>query len=339
MSNQPKNINPHYERKALKSYTLEECITGLTEDRKILSYLISKSESSRTQDIEFVQNILSKVSASPKTRRVAISGSPGVGKSTFINSYASILARAGFSVAVLPVDPSSQISKGSILGDKTRMEDLISLEQVYVKPMASALVLGGVAPGTLVARMLCERAGFDYVLIETVGVGQSEVEVRHLVDCFLLLLQPAGGDALQGIKRGIMEIADILIVTKADGELLPQAKLSLKEYKNIISLLQSNNYGWKAKAKLYSSVTQHEGMEVPEMVDAYFDYMSQEGKLSDLRLAQERRYVLEKANDLILERAKSGENISTAYKALEENIKTATNNPIAALLEFKKAIN
>ena len=215
MSNIPSNINPRFKRTPIKFFTLEECIENIS-DYKILSYLISKSESRLVSDNQFVAHVISQTESTKLTKRIAVSGSPGVGKSTFINSLGKQLLEKGNSIAVLPVDPSSHVSKGSILGDKTRMDDLIHSDKVFIKPMASSLSLGGVAPASQMASLLCERAGFDYVFIETVGVGQSEYEVAGMVDFFMVLMLPNAGDELQGIKKGIMELADALIINNAN---------------------------------------------------------------------------------------------------------------------------
>jgi len=332
-----KNINPGFERYEYKRYSLDECIDGISTDRQVLSFLISKAESSNEEDIQFIQKVLSKTTASKVSKRIAVSGSPGVGKSTFINSYGKLLADQGKRIAILPVDPTSNLSKGSILGDKTRMDKLIGNPQVYVKPMASALALGGVAPSTMISQMLCERAGFDYTVIETVGVGQSEYEVRNFVDCFILLLQPGGGDELQGIKRGIMEMADILVVNKADGDLEQQAKLSLKAYQSTLSLMHPNDYGWSTKTILYSSLMDHDGMDLPKTLDNYFSYMIEQGSISKLRMKQNRYYVLDQAKGILLSLMKSRKEVSEALATLEQEVSSGQINPVSALLRFKEA--
>ena len=209
----PKHINPSYQRLVTKKYSLQECHDLIKTDSQVLSHLISKAESTLEEDRKFLEIIYDKVPRKSDTKRIAITGAPGVGKSSFLNSYCKELIARGNKVAILPVDPTSYTTKGSILGDKTRMDALVGLKDVYIKPMASALALGGVAPATAAAICLCEMADYDYIFVETVGVGQSEYEVRGLVDLFILLLQPGGGDELQGIKRGIMEMADCLLYT------------------------------------------------------------------------------------------------------------------------------
>jgi LAO/AO transport system kinase len=197
----------------------------------------------------------SKSSLQPKTNlRIGISGPPGVGKSTFIEAFGMFLIeRLGLSVAVLSIDPSSQISGGSILGDKTRMDRLSNHEKAFVRPSPSRCTLGGVAQDTAEALILCEGAGYDIVIVETVGVGQSEVTVSQTVDFLMLLVSPGGGDDLQGIKRGIMELADLLVVNKADGDLLAQAKRTKSDYAHAVKLLRSYNPLWPTRVMLSST--------------------------------------------------------------------------------------
>jgi len=268
-----KHINPRYHKAPSKSFTAEEAIAGLGSDTQILSQLISKAESNLPEDRQLIIKVILGLDNNKSCRRIAVTGAPGVGKSSFLNSYCNYLAQQGKMVAILPVDPSSYKSKGSILGDKTRMDNLVGNEKVFVKPMASALELGGVAPATAVAIALCERAGFDYVFVETVGVGQSEYVVRNLVDLFLLLLQPGGGDDLQGIKRGIMEMADLILITKADGELLQVAKESRIQYTNALKFMMHNKYGWKVKLALYSIEEMKYNEVVSQMISDYYETM------------------------------------------------------------------
>jgi len=319
MTHSDSNINPAFQRTPQVEYTVDQCIVGI-QDYKILSFLISKSESQLQVDQDFVEQVVSQLETNKFTKRIAISGAPGVGKSTFINSLGQALVKNGNSIAILPVDPSSHISRGSILGDKTRMEDLVNLDHVFIKPMASSLALGGVAPATELATSLCAYAGFDYVFIETVGVGQSEYEVRHLVDLFLLLLQPGGGDDLQGIKRGIMEMADILIVTKADGELKTKADHSFKEYGNALKLMLANNLGWKTKIKKYSSVSGEGLTNLLDCLDQYFSFLNKENRLDTLRNTQQ-EYLFNKLYEkMIVNHFNSKDNLQKQILELKEKL-------------------
>lgn len=209
-------------------------------DRIILSRAITLCESTRPDDRKLAEELLSTVTASGATSiRLGITGSPGVGKSTFINSFGEFLLRKGHRLAVLAIDPSSGMTRGSILGDKTRMDRLVGKEGAYVRPSPSGGTLGGVASKTREAMLLCEAAGFDWILVETVGVGQSETTVRQLVDLFMLLLLPNAGDDLQGIKKGVVEMADLLIINKADGDAIGAAKRSATLYSQAIRLFSS----------------------------------------------------------------------------------------------------
>ncbi len=223
--------------------------------------------------------------------RLGISGTPGVGKSTFIEALGLSLIEAGLTVAVLAVDPSSPLSGGSILGDKTRMEELGRKEQAFIRPSPSAGALGGVARRTREAMLLCEAAGFDVVIVETVGVGQSEVEVASMVDTFLLLLQPASGDALQGVKRGVLELADLAVVNKADGVLLQAAERTRQQYELGLALIRPTVPGWKTPVRTVSALEQQGLPAVWADVNAHRQIQEEQGLLADKRAAQAERWM------------------------------------------------
>ena len=223
----------------VKTLDIAELAAGVVRgDRRALARAITLVESGRTDHRVDALALLDILGTSKQALRVGLSGTPGVGKSTFIESFGMMLTGQGLRVAVLAVDPSSARSGGSILGDKTRLDRLARDPLAYIRPSPSQTQLGGVARRTREAVALCEAAGFDIVLIETVGVGQSETVVAHMADLFLLLLAPAGGDELQGVKRGIMEIADIILVNKADGELKSQAMRTCADYAGALRLLR-----------------------------------------------------------------------------------------------------
>jgi LAO/AO transport system kinase len=207
-------------------------------DRRALARAITLVESARPDHRDQALALLAALRPGPEALRIGLSGTPGVGKSTFIEAFGLMLTGQGLKVAVLAVDPSSARSGGSILGDKTRMERLSRDARAFIRPSPSQTQLGGVARRTREAVALCEAAGFDVVLIETVGVGQSETMVAELSDLFLLLLAPAGGDELQGVKRGIMEMADLILVNKADGDLKPAALRTVADYSGALQLLR-----------------------------------------------------------------------------------------------------
>ncbi|MCX6146921.1 MAG: methylmalonyl Co-A mutase-associated GTPase MeaB [Candidatus Kapabacteria bacterium] len=226
-----------------------------TGDITSLSKAITLVESSKSNHQALALNLLSKLSPNKnKTFRIGISGSPGVGKSTFIDTFGEMLCSLGHKVAVLAVDPSSEISKGAILGDKTRMENLSKNPRAFIRPSASGGTLGGVAKRTRETVTLCETAGFDVMLIETVGVGQSEIVVKSLVDFFLLLVQSGSGDELQGIKKGIVEIADTLVVTKDDGTNQNIVRITKAEYENALHYLSPINDFWFPKVLTCSAI-------------------------------------------------------------------------------------
>lgn len=232
-------------------------------ERRALARAITLIESARADHREQAVALLEAVKgAGRQALRIGLSGTPGVGKSTFIEAFGMMLTGQDLRVAVLAVDPSSTRSGGSILGDKTRMELLSRDPNAFIRPSPSQTALGGVARRTREAVMLCEAAGYDVVLIETVGVGQSETMVAEMSDLFVLLLAPAGGDELQGVKRGIMEIADLILVNKADGDLLPAATRTCADYAGALRLLRKRSSDPEGfpKAMLVSAVTQ-DGLE------------------------------------------------------------------------------
>lgn len=209
--------------------------------------------------------------------RIGITGVPGAGKSTFIETFGLHLCEQGFKVAVLAIDPSSSISGGSILGDKTRMEELVRHPQAFIRPSPTAGTLGGVHKKTRETMLLCEAAGYDVILIETVGVGQSETLVRGMVDFFMLLVLTGAGDELQGMKKGIMELADLLVVHKADGDNLKIAKKTVSEYKQILHFLQPASPGWVTTATPVSSIEKTGIENVWTMIGSFKDTLTKEG--------------------------------------------------------------
>lgn len=233
----------------------------LNGDKGALSETITLIESTKAKQNEIGQNVLNNcLKHTGKSIRIGITGVPGVGKSTFIEAFGTYLAEQGKKVAVLAIDPSSEVSQGSILGDKTRMVDLSTHPNAFIRPTATSGSLGGVARKTREAILLCEAAGFDIILVETVGVGQSETEVHSMTDFFLLLMLAGAGDELQGIKRGIMEMADTIIITKTDGENVKMANLARTEYKNALHLFPPKQNEWIPKVETVSSL-ENKGIE------------------------------------------------------------------------------
>lgn len=259
----------------------------LQKDRVVLSRAITLVESSLREDQLLAEEVLNKVLPyTANSLRIGITGVPGVGKSTFIEAFGQHILGQGHQLAVLTIDPSSQTSKGSILGDKTRMSALASDKRAFIRPSPAGNTLGGVGAKTREAMLLCEAAGFDVVFVETVGVGQSETLVKGMVDFFLLLMLAGAGDELQGIKKGIIETADALVITKADGDNLDKAKMARKEYQNALHLMPLNENGWKPQVKICSAVENTGLVEVWEMIRDFADKMKTKGHFQHNRTRQ-----------------------------------------------------
>lgn len=267
--------------------------TGLLSgDRRALARAITLVESTKPEHRDYAEALLAEIlPQAGKAFRIGISGAPGAGKSTFIEAFGEFLTGEGRKVAVLAVDPSSLVSGGSILGDKTRMPKLAANPSAFIRPSPGGRSLGGIARRTREAILLVEAAGFDTVLVETIGVGQAEVAVAELVDMFLLMLAPASGDELQGLKRGIVEIADLVVVTKADGELLPAARRAAAEYGNALGFLRPKTSLWKASVALVSSL-RGEGISEVWAVASHFRAKLTTAGVLDQRRAEQARAAL-----------------------------------------------
>ena len=278
-------------------------------------------ESKRMEDqrlsVELIESILPDTG---KSFRLGITGVPGVGKSTFIEAFGKLLTKEGNKVAVLSVDPSSNRTGGSILGDKTRMEELSKDPNAYIRPSASGTTLGGVASKTREAILLCEAAGFNIIIVETVGVGQSETVVKDMVDYFLLLMLAGGGDELQGIKRGIMELADHVLINKADGENLKPAKRAQKEYKNAIHLFPPHEANWVVPVGLCSAAM-HQGMDDAwEAMQHYQSVTNENGWFEENRRSQSVRWFHEMIQARLQTEFFGKEDILEKIKKREEQI-------------------
>ena len=273
-------------------------------DRFALSRAITLAESNRLDDLKLAQHIISLLPVSKTSKRIAITGIPGVGKSTFIESLGKYILSKDEKVAILAIDPSSSLSKGSILGDKTRMEDLSREENAYIRPSASNGSLGGVTSRTYEAILLCEAAGFENILIETVGVGQSETLVNEISDLFLFLQLPGSGDDLQGIKRGIMEMADLIFVNKSDSfqeKLVKDAKLDIVRS---LQFLPTKSSLWKRKSIIGSGLIGKGIPELWELVNDYFNFINENNYYASNRekqqLNQAERYTIDLVNQQFL---------------------------------------
>lgn len=289
---QPPCINPDVFKRNVKNkrkkYSVEEYVTGILErNRTILSQAITLVESSLPQHYETAQAIIEKcLPYSSKSIRIGVTGVPGVGKSTFIEKFGLLITGEGRKLAILAIDPSSEQTKGSILGDKTRMEKLSIHPNAFIRPSPATGTLGGVARKTRETIILCEAAGFDTILIETVGVGQSETSVSSMVDFFLLLMLAGAGDELQGIKRGIMEMADIIAITKADGSNKLVADGARVSFQNALRLFPPQPSGWEPKVLTCSAVLNTGISEVWDNIKQYVTFTQQTGYFEERRKQQ-----------------------------------------------------
>ncbi|WP_281016735.1 MULTISPECIES: methylmalonyl Co-A mutase-associated GTPase MeaB [unclassified Minwuia] len=303
----------------------------LAGQRRALARGITLVESSRADHREQAKILLEKiVTSSGNAVRVGISGTPGVGKSTFIEAFGQHLTAQDLKVAVLAVDPSSKRTGGSILGDKTRMEHLARDPNAFIRPSPSGGTLGGVARRTRETMLLAEAAGFDVILVETVGVGQSETTVAEMVDIFCLLLAPGGGDELQGIKRGVMELADLVIINKADGDLLPAARRAATEYRGALGLMRPKTPHWSPRVRMASAV---EGNGIPEVwrdITKFRDDMTAAGALETLRAEQARSWMWQELTDSLVQALMADAGVARALPEWERQVMDGTTTPGAA---------
>ncbi len=300
----------------------------LKGDISILSRAITLVESTKEEHQSIAEKIIDGViKKSGKSFRLGITGVPGVGKSTFIESFGMHLVNNGHKLAVLTIDPSSQKSKGSILGDKTRMEKLSVHPDVYIRPSPNSGSLGGVARKTYESILLCEAAGFDFIIIETVGVGQSEITVSQMTDFFLLLMLAGAGDELQGIKRGIMEMADGIVITKADGNNVQKAKNARTEYAHAIHLFPPTESGWIPKVTTCSSINNEGVKEVGDIVEEYKRLSIGTKYFQKKRVKQQKEWLHQSIAAYMLDSFYNSKSIQTELKKIESSLSTSSNNP------------
>ncbi|MDB2550074.1 methylmalonyl Co-A mutase-associated GTPase MeaB, partial [Porticoccaceae bacterium] len=261
-------------------------------DRRALAKAITLVESTRADHGEQAVQLLAELMPhTGKSIRIGVSGAPGVGKSTFIESLGNYLTGQGHQVAVLAVDPTSAVSGGSILGDKTRMEALSVNPKAFVRPSPAGTTLGGVTRRTRESLLLCEAAGYDVIIVETVGVGQSETAVSDMTDMFLLLLSPGGGDDLQGIKRGIMELADLVLVNKADGDLTSIANQTVSDYRGALQFMQARTPAWTPKVNSCSALEGQGIAQAWAVVEDFRAVLTESGELEGLRARQAKAWM------------------------------------------------
>ncbi|MBZ9628089.1 methylmalonyl Co-A mutase-associated GTPase MeaB [Psychroflexus sp. CAK1W] len=320
--------------KALRreSKDIQKLIEGILNGNKTnLSQAITLIESRSKRHAEDIKTIISScLPHSNKSLRIGITGVPGVGKSTFIEQLGLLLAGKGHKVAVLAVDPSSSVTRGSILGDKTRMEKLVQHPNAFIRPTASGESLGGVARKTRESILLCEAAGFDIMLIETVGVGQSETAVHSMTDFFLLLKLAGAGDELQGIKRGIIEMADAIVINKADGENIKAAKKAKVEFNRALHMYPSKANGWEPKVKLASAL-KNEGIEnVWNMLSDYFSKAKGNGFFEEKRASQNKFWLTQSIEDSLKKEFYQNEIIKAEFPKILQKIQGQDLSPFEA---------
>ena len=309
-----------------RQMTVDEYVEGiLSGDRTVLSRAITLVESLRPEHNALSQEIIARcLPYSGKSYRIGVTGVPGAGKSTVIEELGCILTGQGRRLAVLAIDPSSAVTQGSILGDKTRREKL------GVDPNA----LGGVARKTRETIVLCEAAGYDVVFIETVGVGQSETAVHSMVDMFLLILISGAGDELQGIKRGIMEMADVLAINKADGQNIKKALMAKAQYQSALRLFPMSASGWSPVATTCSAYTRDGLFDLWDTVEEFFKQIKGNGYFMRHRREQSQYWMRETINDELTRRFYDDRNVTAARSALEESVRQGTVSPFAAAHEL-----
>ncbi len=302
-------------------------------DRRALARAITLVESTRTDHRRRAESLLERLlPETGRSVRIGISGVPGVGKSTFIEAFGRFVIDHGHKVAVLAIDPSSQRTGGSILGDKTRMEELSRRPEAFIRPSPAGSTLGGVARRTREAMLLCEAAGFDVILVETVGVGQSETAVADMVDLFMLLLLPGGGDELQGIKKGIVELADLVVVNKADGALIEAANLAVSEYRHALSLLRPATGDWRTPVLTCSARTGTGIDRIWQTIDRYRDQMGASGALATRRADQAAAWLWSEIRESLVDSFRAHPAVRAGLDALESRVRQGDLPPTAAAM-------
>ena len=323
--------------------TAKAYIDGILKgDRVLLSRAITVIESNLESDKILAKEIIQAILPySGNSLRIGITGVPGVGKSTFIESFGKYLITKGKRVAILSIDPSSQRSKGSILGDKTRMEELANMEEAYIRPSASGDTLGGVANKTGETMLLCEANGYDVVLIETVGVGQSETAVHGMTDFFLLLMLSGAGDELQGIKKGIMEMADMVVINKADGDNVRMSEMARLQYQNALHIFPQSESGWSPVVSTASAIKNIGIDTVWDEVSKFKKLVDENGYFKKNRNHQQIQWMYNNINEELKNLFYGSTSIKKHLSVLEKEIVSAKISPVKAaeimMKEFKNS--
>lgn len=337
---QPPIINPHFKKVARKSrsMSIDDYMNGIISgNTTILSQAITLIESSLPEHRGIARELIIRCQEypnKPKSMRIGITGVPGAGKSTFIEAFGGLITSNGHKLAVLAIDPSSEKSKGSILGDKTRMETLCNDPKAFIRPSPSAGSLGGVARKTRETVLLCETAGYDVIFIETVGVGQSEIAVHSMSDFFLLLMLSGAGDELQGIKRGIMEMSDLIAITKADGTNIQKATLAKALYSNALHLFPPTESTWVPTALTSSAVTKEGLPEIWEKIKEYFALVQSNNYYEHRRREQAQFWMYESINESLKQMFYENANIEKYLPEYEASVLDGKIDSFAAAAEL-----
>lgn len=322
-----------------KRLTLDEYYNGILNGNiSILSRAITLIESSSNKDKEIAIKLVEKLlPLSGNSRRIGITGMPGVGKSTFIESIGKYLISKGHKLAVLAIDPSSSKNKGSILGDKTRMEKLAAQKNAFIRPSPTSGALGGVANATRESMILCEAAGFDIIFIETVGVGQSEIDIANMVDFFLLLTMAGAGDELQGIKRGIIEMAQMIVVNKSDGDNIEKSQKTARQYRNALSLFFDNS-ALEIKVLTVSALYNKGINKVWDYINEYFNLLEKNNIIYEKRKQQSIRWMNEIFWKELKNTLKNNKNFLKLNNLLEKQVANNQISPYSAAKKLIKSI-
>lgn len=327
------SVKRFLKNKRKQTLSVQQYVDGILNGNiTILSQAVTLIESSKPEHQEIAQEIIVKcLPFAGNSVRIGITGVPGVGKSTFIEAMGKHITAQGKKLAVLAIDPSSERTRGSILGDKTRMEDLSTDRNAYIRPSPSAGSLGGVARKTRETIVLCEAAGFNHIFIETVGVGQSETAVHSMVDFFLLLMLAGAGDELQGIKRGIMEMADAITINKADGNNIEKAGLARVQYMNALHLFPATDSGWKPKVLTCSAYLKTGISEIWDTIDEYLTHVKSNQYFQQRRNEQSKFWMYETINEQLRNNFYQNEQIKYLMEELENKVlKEETSSFLAA---------
>ncbi|SNR70905.1 methylmalonyl-CoA mutase metallochaperone MeaB [Maribacter sedimenticola] len=323
----------------LANLTSTDIIDGIfNNDIALVSKAITLIESTKAEHRTMANDIVQACISNHNTVRIGITGVPGVGKSTFIEQFGSLLTNLGKKVAVLTVDPSSRITKGSILGDKTRMLELAKNPNAYIRPSASGSTLGGVARKTRESIIVLEAAGYDTIIIETIGVGQSETAVHSMVDFFLLLKLAGAGDDLQGIKRGIMEMADLLVINKADGNNIKNAELSKTEFTRALHMFPPKENGWSAEV-LTCSALENKGLrKIWQVISTYCTLMKDSGFFAKNRQKQNEQWLVQYLEQEVLTAFYDNNKTKELLPELKDEVMNGKTSPFAAAEKLLKLL-